>query len=333
MRREHEIALPKDKTDYERLKKLDELLDIGQQAVNEAQHVYRETLREFATLCRQLWQQEKAQGSRQGKGFRQSLKNEGIKVGRAYRAMRKFFPADFPSQKPKGTETAPGCVLRFTGKPLPDSREVLECTFTLTPEEKAEFLECVQVLDPAQVQQLMLQAVRQAAASKLTVTDEHQSEIANKINGCNIVSLGGESGSPGTRGGMGLQLRSQRTKLQPAPKPSQENRDNTENRKQSKGSKGNNANQNNGHKHKKENTPAGEIARRAASAAFERLCDLQQRLDLQGFPDLFPLAASYSPESLQARLDWVDAHPVWCDKLRGRPGAEFIRAFQRDTAG
>jgi hypothetical protein len=100
-------------------------------------------------LCHQLWQEERAQGSRQGKGFRSRLKEAGIKVGRAYRAMRKFFLADFianPKSKKTKASTSSAVdevVFRFTGKPHGRS-EVLQCTFALTP-EKAEFEKCLKI--------------------------------------------------------------------------------------------------------------------------------------------------------------------------------------------
>ncbi|HLJ28404.1 MAG TPA: hypothetical protein VKY85_16955 [Candidatus Angelobacter sp.] len=49
---------------YQRLKKLDELLDVYQEMTYRAQHDYEKTLHRFATECHQLWQQEKAQGNR-----------------------------------------------------------------------------------------------------------------------------------------------------------------------------------------------------------------------------------------------------------------------------
>jgi hypothetical protein len=82
---------------YLELKELSELLDSERGTITQGRQLYQKTLQQFATVCHQLWQQEKAQGSRQGKGFRRQLQNAGIKVGRAYRAMKKFFPADFPA--------------------------------------------------------------------------------------------------------------------------------------------------------------------------------------------------------------------------------------------
>jgi hypothetical protein len=82
-------------------------------------------------LCHQLWQEEKAQGSRQGKGFRSCLQETGIKVGRAYRAMRKFFLAE----KALTSSAANEVGFRFTGKPH-GRREVLQWTFALTPEKE-----------------------------------------------------------------------------------------------------------------------------------------------------------------------------------------------------
>src|SRR5882724_2772406 len=93
-------------SDYKRLKELDDLLDFSLDKIDEAEYVYEEALKEFATLCHELWQKEKHQGSRKDKGFRSALKKHGItKVGRAYRAMKKFFAVDFPT-KPKPTATS-----------------------------------------------------------------------------------------------------------------------------------------------------------------------------------------------------------------------------------
>jgi hypothetical protein len=162
---------------YHELKHLDETLDLVQETRAEAQDLYQRTLERFATLCHQLWKQERAQGSRQGKGFRQVLQEASINVGRAYRAMKKFFPADFPArQNPPQTGTtsfaADEVELRFTGKrpsagsnqnEAKEAKEVLECVFALTPREKDEFLSCLKVVGASQVQGLLLEAVRQAA--------------------------------------------------------------------------------------------------------------------------------------------------------------------------
>lgn len=163
---------------YQRLKELDTLLDREETYLAEAQQTYQQTLQEFAGRCRELWQQEKSQGSRKGRGFRSRLQEAGIKVGRAYRAMKKFFPADFSKKtstgaQPPSAADSSGCRvstssaanevgLRFTGK-LHEGKEVLQCVFALTAEEKAELAKCLDVVDAAQVQRLLLEAVKQAA--------------------------------------------------------------------------------------------------------------------------------------------------------------------------
>lgn len=159
---------PSPSSPFERLKHLDELLNRWENSMAEARQAYQQTLQEFATQCHELWKQEKSQGSRQGKGFRTHLQDAGIKVGRAYRAMKKFFPADFP---PKSKAKTPKALtlsaadevgLCFTGK-VHEGKEVLQCVFALTAEEKAQFVQCLQVVDAAQVQRLLLEAVKQAA--------------------------------------------------------------------------------------------------------------------------------------------------------------------------
>ncbi|HLJ29034.1 MAG TPA: hypothetical protein VKY85_20155 [Candidatus Angelobacter sp.] len=161
---------------YEKLKGLDQLLDSELGTMAEAKELYQQTLQQFATLCHQLWQQEKAPGSRQGKGFRHRLEDAGINTARAYRAMRRFFPADFPARQKRKASTLIAAtkvanrlpILRFTGKlrrgrHTTEAREVLECVFTLTPAEKAEFSECLKLVDAPQVQRLLLDAVKHAA--------------------------------------------------------------------------------------------------------------------------------------------------------------------------
>jgi hypothetical protein len=91
--------------EYQELKKLAELLDLTQRDIDQSKQLYLETLQQFATLCHQLWQQERAQGNHRGKGFRQSLQQVGINVNRAYRTMKKFFPVDFP-EKEKEDQTS-----------------------------------------------------------------------------------------------------------------------------------------------------------------------------------------------------------------------------------
>lgn len=162
---------PPEDAQFKRLKELDDVLDFGLDQVAEAQDTYQEALREFATLCHELWQKEKAQGSRKEKGFRRALKKHGIKVGRAYRAMKKFFPADFPA-KPKPTSATSSAanevvgrqpVVQFTGKPFPDGSEILECAFPFTADEKTEFLENLNVVGADEAKRLLVEAVRLAA--------------------------------------------------------------------------------------------------------------------------------------------------------------------------
>jgi hypothetical protein len=96
--------------------------------------------------------------------------------------MKKFFPADFPQKarvappppavsspvssssiQTASTLSAANKVgMRFTGKSA-DGKEILECAFALTPEEKVEFERCLPVVGPSQVQSLLLQAMKQAA--------------------------------------------------------------------------------------------------------------------------------------------------------------------------
>lgn len=183
---------------YEELKNLDKLLDRGEDAIAEMRDAYQKTLKDFATLCHQLWERDKAQGSRQGKGFRSRLKEAGIKVGRAYRAMKKFFPADFTAQskprapkaltssaadevrstrsgnevgrrEPSESDMKDGLVsaasvpdVRFTGK-SDNGGELLQCTFALTLQERSDFEKCLSLIDASQVQRLLLEAVKQAA--------------------------------------------------------------------------------------------------------------------------------------------------------------------------
>jgi len=162
-------APPQD-AQFTRLKELDDLLDFGLDKIAEAQDVYQEALREFATLCHDIWQDEKKQGSRKEKGFRRALKNHGIKVGRAYRAMKKFFPADFPT-KPKATGTSSAAnevmgrqpVVQFTGKALPDGMEILECVLPFTADEKAEFLENLNLIGAEAAKRVFVGAVKQVA--------------------------------------------------------------------------------------------------------------------------------------------------------------------------
>jgi len=158
-------------SDYKRLKELDDLLDFSLDKIDEAEYVYEEALKEFATLCHELWQKEKHQGSRKDKGFRSALKKHGItKVGRAYRAMKKFFATDFPA-KPKPTATSsaanevPGRqpIVQFTGKTLPGDVEILECLFPFTTDEKAEVQECLGLLTAEVVKRAFVAAVKQAA--------------------------------------------------------------------------------------------------------------------------------------------------------------------------
>jgi hypothetical protein len=151
-------------SDYKRLKELDDLLDFSLDKIDEAEYVYDEALKEFATLCHELWQKEKHQGSRKDKGFRSALKKHGItKVGRAYRAMKKFFPADFPAKpKPTGTSSAANKVggqqptIKFTGT-------ILECVFPFTADEKAEFLENLSLIGEEKAKRVFVGAVKQAA--------------------------------------------------------------------------------------------------------------------------------------------------------------------------
>ena len=168
---------------YQQLKDLDELLNLEQAKVSQAKSSYTKTLEQFASLCHELWQKEKAQGNREGKGFRRQLQESGIDAARAYRAMKKFFPADFPARKKRETATLfaankvanPMPFLRFTsqipacrGRRRPSrtasgSAEVLELAFALTPQEKTEFLRCLKVVGPEELKQLLLQAMKQAA--------------------------------------------------------------------------------------------------------------------------------------------------------------------------
>jgi hypothetical protein len=168
---EPQISTPKPPappSPYAQLKELDQQLDLGRANIAQTREAYQKTLQEFATLCHQLWQQERAPGSRDGKGFRRQLLDAGINAGRAYRAMKKFFPADFPvPAKPKKLTLS---ARNKVANPVPSLRfragergEVLECVFALTPGEKAEFQECLKVVDASQVKKLMLEAMKQAA--------------------------------------------------------------------------------------------------------------------------------------------------------------------------
>lgn len=162
---------------YAQLKELEQRLDRDRDNVAVARNAYSKTLEQFATLCRELWQKEKAQGSRQGKGFRQKLKTAGIDAARAYRAMKKYFPHDFPVRKKRKSPTSfaankvanPTPFLRFTRERRSRtclthaSQEVLELAFTLTAQQKTEFLRCLKVVGADQLPQLLLQAMKQAA--------------------------------------------------------------------------------------------------------------------------------------------------------------------------
>ncbi len=318
---------------YQRLKKLDELLDVYQEMTYRAQHDYQKTLHRFATECHQLWQQEKAQGSRQGKGFRQRLQNEGIKAGRAYRAMKKFFPADFPSRKPApvavsgrrrgGTSSAADEVtLHFTGQRLrrggngKETREVLQCTFGLTAKEKAEFLRCIKVVGAPQVQRLLLEAVKQAAdAIRGEQAQKHSHENQDGSDSKNIKkkrtikaasSLQHSSAAQDRDDAISLPAGNETTgdettkmnavDIQPSPPPEQV------------------------------------LCTATTYDGFVRLTRLHDNLQLQGaHPDLLSVACQYPPMSLKARLDWVDTHPDWVAKVRGKPVLEFIQAFHQDT--
>ncbi|HLJ29720.1 MAG TPA: hypothetical protein VKY85_23635 [Candidatus Angelobacter sp.] len=315
---------------YQRLKKLDELLDVYQEMTYRAQHDYQKTLHRFATECHQLWQQEKAQGSRQGKGFRQRLQNEGIKAGRAYRAMKKFFPADFPSRKPApvavssrrrgGTLSAADEVsLRFTGQRLrpggngKETREVLQCIFGLTAKEKAEFLRCIKVVGAPQVQRLLLEAVKQAAdAIRGERAQKHSHE---NQDGSNIKKKRKIKAAPSLQHSSAAQDRDDAISL-PA------------------------GNETTGNERAKMNAvdiqpsppPEQVLCTATTYDGFVRLTRLHDNLQLQGaHPDLLSVACQYPPMSLKARLDWVDTHPDWVAKVRGKPVLQFIQAFQEDT--
>jgi hypothetical protein len=160
---EQAAKVPPLSPEYKRLKELDGLLDKGQGNIAKSQEKYQEVLRKFAKLCHDLWQAEKAQGSRKEKGFRRALKQAGIKGGRAYRAMKKFFPADFPAKpKPTGTSSAANKVggqqptIKFTGT-------ILECVFPFTADEKAEFIENLSLIGEEKAKRVFAGAVKQAA--------------------------------------------------------------------------------------------------------------------------------------------------------------------------
>ncbi|HLJ26735.1 MAG TPA: DUF3631 domain-containing protein [Candidatus Angelobacter sp.] len=66
---------------------------------------------------------------------------------------------------------------------------------------------------------------------------------------------------------------------------------------------------------------------------FNRLTRLHQELHLQGLcPPLDALAKAYPPQSLNAALDWVDAHPEWSARFRYKPALEFVASFQKTVA-
>jgi hypothetical protein len=66
---------------------------------------------------------------------------------------------------------------------------------------------------------------------------------------------------------------------------------------------------------------------------FNRLTRLHQELHLQGLcPPLDALAKAYPPQSLNAALDWVDAHPEWSARFRYKPALEFVASFQKALA-
>jgi hypothetical protein len=181
---------------YQQLKDLDELLDLQQAKVSQARSSYSKTLEQFAILCHELWQQEKAQGNRQGKGFRRQLEEAGIHAARAYRAMKKFFPADFPARKKPRSATSSAAnkvanrmpFLRFMRQskiPACPGRagaasQVLELALALTPQEKTEFLRCLKVVGAGQLPQLLLQAMKQAAEAVRTGQQGPVEELAKE---------------------------------------------------------------------------------------------------------------------------------------------------------
>ena len=167
---------------YAQLKELEQRLDRDRDNVAVARNAHSKTLEQFATLCHELWQKEKAQGSRDGKGFRRKLQDADINVRRAYRAMKRFFSADFPARKRRQTPTLSAChkvanpmpFLRFTrdrrGRACSTYAppEVLELAFEITAQQKTEFLRCLKVVGAEQLPKLLLQAMKQATEAKRT---------------------------------------------------------------------------------------------------------------------------------------------------------------------
>lgn len=54
-------------------------------------------------------------------------------------------------------------VVQFSGKPLPDGVEILECIFPFTADEKAEFLESLSLVGAEKAKRLFMEVVKQAA--------------------------------------------------------------------------------------------------------------------------------------------------------------------------
>jgi hypothetical protein len=162
----HPAKAPPLSPDYKRLKELDAQLDKGQGNVAKAQEKYQEVLRKFAKLCHDLWKAEKAQGSRKEKGFRRALKQAGIKVGRAYRAMKKFFPEDFPasqlrSQRTKSTQP----FLAQDGEPLADGTVLVSAALPMTADEKQQLLQDANIVGLAKATSIMIEALHQHVES------------------------------------------------------------------------------------------------------------------------------------------------------------------------
>jgi hypothetical protein len=65
------------------------------------------------------------------------------------------------------------------------------------------------------------------------------------------------------------------------------------------------------------------------SVLRERLQSLQHQLRLKGHLDISSMFCSYTPDNLQARLDWVNANPGWSNLVHGMFASEFIHAFAR----
>lgn len=292
---------------YQQLKGLDEALDAIQQERDKSRQLYHTTLEEFATLCHQLWSQEKAPGNHRGKGFRRKLGDAGIKAGRAYRAMKKFFPADFPTQK-KPDGTAPAVSFRFTGPRNGNhASEVLECVFALTMEEKTEFQRCLKLVGPQQVQRLLLESLQQAAGAK---EQQHQQQPEKPIR---------ENKKDKHEDNVEKQNHQLRPESAPSLQPQLGNGI---------------GNGNGGVTHE----PQVIRHRRLQPSdreptvydAFVRLTRLNDSLKLDGrHPDLLSVAHQYDARALKLTLDWIDAHPEWCARLRGKPVMDFVHAFQR----